>query len=252
MAMHPIIFLWSHPRSMSTAIERIMRERGDLHCLHEPFLRYYYLQRSEKTLRHFDAGDDQPATYEATREMILQLAEQRPVFAKDMSYYIMPELLHDVELFSRIRHCFLIRNPLRAILSYYKLDATIDLKEIGLEAQWLHFQKAQQWALNPVVIAAEEVQAGPQGVMQRFWAALDLEYKAEAFHWQTDQPPADWQYVQGWHQQVSQSNTIQQETAEQQQRAKVEFAAVVQQAPHLQDYLEHHLPAYHALQEQAL
>ena len=23
--MHPVIFLWAHPRSMSTAIERIMR-----------------------------------------------------------------------------------------------------------------------------------------------------------------------------------------------------------------------------------
>lgn len=43
--MNPIIFLWAHPRSMSTAIERIMRERGDFDCLHEPFLHYYYLQR---------------------------------------------------------------------------------------------------------------------------------------------------------------------------------------------------------------
>jgi hypothetical protein len=43
--MNPIIFLWAHPRSMSTAIERVMREGGDLDCLHEPFLRYYYLER---------------------------------------------------------------------------------------------------------------------------------------------------------------------------------------------------------------
>jgi hypothetical protein len=28
--MHPIIALWSHPRSMSTANERLMRVRGDL------------------------------------------------------------------------------------------------------------------------------------------------------------------------------------------------------------------------------
>ena len=31
---HPLIALWSHPRSMSTATERIMRERGDLDCAH--------------------------------------------------------------------------------------------------------------------------------------------------------------------------------------------------------------------------
>lgn len=229
-----------------------MRERGDLCCLHEPFLRYYYLQRSEKTLAHFAAGADHPITYEDTRAMILQLAEQQPVFAKDMSYYIMPELLRDIEFFSRIRHCFLIRNPMRSILSYYKLDANIELKEIGLEAQWLHFRKAQQWKLNPVVISAEKMQADPQGVMRRFWQAIGLDYQADAFNWKTEKAPTDWQYVQGWHQQASQSTMIQQETAAQKQRAKVEFTAAVQQAPHLQDYLEHHLPAYHALLEYAL
>ncbi len=52
--MNPVIFLWAHPRSMSTAIERIMRERGDFDCLHEPFLHYYYLQKTRKSLRHFN------------------------------------------------------------------------------------------------------------------------------------------------------------------------------------------------------
>ena len=51
--MNPIVFLWAHPRSMSTAIERVMRERGDFECLHEPFLHHYYLERSNKPLPHF-------------------------------------------------------------------------------------------------------------------------------------------------------------------------------------------------------
>ena len=47
---HPIIALWVHPRSMSTAIERIMRERGDLDCLHEPFMYYYYVGLGKREL----------------------------------------------------------------------------------------------------------------------------------------------------------------------------------------------------------
>jgi len=39
--MHPVIILWAHPRPMSTAIESVMRKRGDLDCLHEPFLPFY-------------------------------------------------------------------------------------------------------------------------------------------------------------------------------------------------------------------
>ena len=45
---HPIIALWSHPRSMSTAFERIMRARGDLDCLHEPFMYDYYINRAPR------------------------------------------------------------------------------------------------------------------------------------------------------------------------------------------------------------
>lgn len=36
LAKFPIIALWCHPRSMSTAMERVMRERGDCRCFHEP------------------------------------------------------------------------------------------------------------------------------------------------------------------------------------------------------------------------
>jgi hypothetical protein len=75
---------------MSTAIERIMRERGDFDCLHEPFLHYYYLERSGgKPLPHFDTEQDHPQSYADTRDLILQRAEKAPLFAKDMSYYVM-------------------------------------------------------------------------------------------------------------------------------------------------------------------
>ena len=46
--------LWSHPRSMSTATERIMRERGDLDCAHEPFMYDYYVHRKRRVMPHFD------------------------------------------------------------------------------------------------------------------------------------------------------------------------------------------------------
>ena len=115
--MNPVIFLWAHPRSMSTAIERIMRERGDFDCLHEPFLHYYYIERSDRGLPHFDHEREHPTSYAGTRDLILRQAESSPVFAKDMSYYEMPEILEDESFCRRVRHCFLIRNPLRSILS---------------------------------------------------------------------------------------------------------------------------------------
>ena len=142
--MHPIIALWSHPRSMSTATERLMRERGDLTCFHEPYMYYYYVERAVRVMPLFDVDPEKPKTYEAIRDMLLEAGEAGPVFFKDMSYYVLPRLLEDRAFAERLTHTFLIRDPVKAILSYYKLDPDLTLEEIGLEAIWTHIQGVRE------------------------------------------------------------------------------------------------------------
>ncbi len=246
--MYPVIILWAHPRSMSTAIERVMRERGDLDCLHEPFLHYYYLQHSEKALPHFDSEQDHPTSYADTRDMILQHAETSPVFVKDMSYYVLADILQDVKFCRRVRHCFLIRHPLRSIMSYYKLDAAVARDEIGLEAQWLHLRGLQELGItNSVVLEAEAVQADTAQAMRLFWQALGLAYNQQALSWQQESTPQDWQYVQGWHQNVSASQGIRQPRQSESDQAQVEFDQLCENAPQLREFLHHHLPFYEHL-----
>ncbi len=152
-----------------------MRERGDFDCLHEPFLHYYYLKRSRKPLPHFDSEQNHPTSYAETRDMILQRAEDTPVFAKDMSYYVIPEILQDLAFCKQVQHCFLIRNPLRSIMSYYKLDSEVALDEIGIEAQCQHFNGLQQLAINAsVVLEAEAVQTDTTKAIRLFWQAPQL------------------------------------------------------------------------------
>ena len=43
--MNPITFLWVHPRSMSTAIERVMLERGYFESYLEHHLPFYHKLR---------------------------------------------------------------------------------------------------------------------------------------------------------------------------------------------------------------
>lgn len=251
--MNPIVILWAHPRSMSTALERVMRERGDFECLHEPFLHYYYLEREKKSLAHFDTEDDHPISYADTRDMILSQAETKPVFAKDMSYYVIPELLEDDAFCRRVRHCFLIRNPLRSIMSYYKLDSTVSCDEIGLESQWRHWQGLKDLGIDDsVVLEAEAVQADTTGAMRLFWAALGLEFNAQALSWQSASVPGDWQYVEGWHASVKESRGIRQEDQAAEQKAETEFGKLCQQAPQLREFLYHHQPFYRQLQELSL
>ena len=251
--MHPVIFLWAHPRSMSTAIERIMRERGDLECLHEPFLRYYYLHRSNKSLPHFDGEQDQPTGYAEIRDLILRRAERSALFIKDMSYYVIPELLQDAEFCKRIRHCFLLRNPMPAIMSYYRLDNGVTLDEIGIESQWQHFQGLQALGIeDSIVLEAESVQADPAASLRRFWQALGLDYSDHALSWDDSSTPGDWQYVEGWHQSVSASRGIRAKAPRDEQRVTDEFSQLCREAPQLAQYMQHHLPFYQQLREHSL
>lgn len=251
--MNPVIFLWAHPRSMSTAIERVMRERGDLRCLHEPFLHYYYLHKVGKELPHFDSEQDHPCHYDDTRDMVLREAGVKPVFAKDMSYYVMPELLQDREFCRRLRHCFLVREPMRAILSYYRLDSGVSLEEIGIEQQWRQLEGLRELGIgDSLVLEAEAVQRDSVATMRRFWQALGLDDKPEALHWDSARQPQDWNYVAGWHGAVSSSSGIRHDPVQDDEVLRMEFEQASADAPQLSDYLAHHQPYYEKLRAYSL
>lgn len=238
---------------MSTAIERIMRERGDFECLHEPFLQYYYAKRGDRELAHFSSQCGHPSSYVETRDLILQKAETAAVFVKDMSYYVMPELFDHGDFYRRIVHCFLIRNPLRAIASFYRLDPEFTSYEVGLEAQWQHYNRLLDAGIVPgPVLEAELLQADTAGMMRRFWRILGLDYRDQALCWDPEAAPEDWQYVQGWHRDVSSSRGIRPPAADEERRAAEAFEQLCREAPQLGEFLDHHLPFYRQLQQVSL
>lgn len=249
--MQPIIALWSHPRSMSTATERLMRERGDLDCLHEPFMYDYYVHRQRREMPHFEAQEDHPTRYEDIRDMLLARAEAGPVFFKDMSYYVMPHILEDRAFNDRLRSSFLIRNPLASVASYYRLDPDLTLEEVGLAAQWRHYEGLVEQGKTPPVIRAEDVRGDPQGTMAALWQRLGLPYRAEAFDWQRD-TPEDWAQVEGWHADVSRSREIRPLTEAELREQAERFEAAAIEAPHLRDFVAHEMPFYEKLSAHAL
>ncbi|MEM7067903.1 MAG: hypothetical protein AAF478_03390 [Pseudomonadota bacterium] len=243
---YPIIALWSHPRSMSTAMERIMRERGDLICAHEPFMYDYYVHRQVRVMPNFDIEKDRPQSYQEIRKWLLEQAEIGPVFFKDMSYYVIPQILEDEEFLQRVTHTFLIRNPVASILSYYKLDPEVTLEEIGLEAQWKHFSALKRRGIEPVVLEADLIRADTQSVISEYWRKIGLSQVEEAFDWQ-DEKPNDWKQVSGWHGDVMQSKGIKAAEFDEAEKKRREFDEQCQSAPHVEKYLEHHFPFYEKL-----
>ena len=241
---HPIVVLWAHPRSMSTAFERIMRERGDCHCLHEPFLYDYYVERGVRDMPMLEAAPDEPRTYEAVRDKLLRLSQSGPVFVKDMSYYVVPRIFADTDFSDRLTNAFLIRDPRRSIPSYHKLDPAVTMEEIGLDAQWRHFRfLRERHGSAPPVIEAERVQADPKGMMRAFWRRAGLADKPEALDWQSEETPKDWQAVEGWHRKVLASSGIVPPRGD----AEAAFERAARETPRLRALLARHAPFYEKL-----
>lgn len=235
---------------MSTAVERIMRERGDLTCFHEPFIYDYYVNRKARVIPHFDVQEDHPVKYEDVRDLILRQAESAPVFFKDMSYYVVPHILEDTAFNERLVNCFLICNPIASILSYFELDPEVTCDEIGLEAQYQHYLGLCS-SCKCVIVEAERIREDAKRVMGAMWSEVGLSYVDDAFEW-GDQLPEDWKQVEGWHGDVVASRGILPITPEEADAKNEMFLDLSQKYPSMQKYYEHHLPFYESLREKSL
>jgi hypothetical protein len=213
---------------------------------------HYYIGEGRGAFPGFDADADHPTDYASIRDMLIQKAETGPVFFKDMPYYVVPQILDDEPFLKMATHAFLIRHPMASILSYHKLDPEVSCHEIGLETQWQLFDAVRAAGLKTVVVEAETVRADARATMALFWKGLGLEWREEAFDW-AKETPKDWEQVSAWHEAASTSSGIRSADAEEMVRTELAFEAVVEGgASHLRTYLDHHMPFYKRLSDDAL
>ncbi len=225
-----------------------MRERGDCKVFHEPFLSYYYLHLKTRKMPFLDYASIEAKTYEEIRATLIDNARTRAVFFKDMSYYVLPNILRDYAFCKRLCNVFLIRDPRRSIASYFKLDPNVSLVEIGLEAQWHHYEQlTKEFALPALVIEADALARNPRAQIARLCEFAKLSHDESAFSWKTGTTPDEWRSVEGWHTNVLASLSIREHTNDAQQV----FAEVAQQAPHLKAMLAHHDVYYEKLKAHA-
>lgn len=240
---YPILALWAHPRSMSTAFERVMRERGDLTVFHEPFMADYLHHRAPREFAMLEDGATHWDDYAVMRDRITAAAEDAPVFFKDMSYYALPRLIEDPAFCRRCTNLFLVRDPRRALASWWKKDPHVTNGEVGFEDQWRHVEMLRGMGLPVTVLRSEAVAANPQGTVGPVWQRAGLPPAPHAFAWQAGEAPEDWRHVEGWHPEVIGSSGLRPDTRD----ADAIFAKAAAQAPHLRAMLEHHMPFYEKL-----
>ncbi len=237
--MQQIIALWTHPRSVSTALERVMMERGDLKVLHEPFSYLYYVESGKATIPQEYEDPNHPRTYDGIKDFILGHGETEPVFFKDMCAHCHERLPKDDEFLNALANTFLIRDPARAIPSFYALNPDVTLDEIGYEHLVKVFQKAEKLkGKAPIVIDATDLENDPEGIVAAYCDALGIPFIPESLTWEPDHKP-EWEIWKTWHKDAAQTTGI---------RKNVEtFEVTVDNSDHLKSYYDYHFPFYESL-----
>lgn len=233
--------LWCHPRSMSTAVERIMRERGDLEVLHEPFMYDYYISGDREKFTGFAPEADHPVTYEGIRAMILDKAAAGPVFLKDMGYYVADALPSDPGFARQMTHGFLVRDPAEAVVSYAKRQRDFTCEEVGLEALWRLYASLKDQGCTCHVLSSAAIRSDPAAAMAAYWSAIGLADCPEALRWDA-KVPEGWRAVETWHREVLETSEIL--PPDTGRDAEAELAALG--AP-FTDYVAHHRPFHELL-----
>jgi len=237
--------LWCHPRSASTAFERVMRERGDLDVLHEPFMYDFYLNRAPRMFADFEPDPSHPSSYAEIRKMLLERSERGSVFLKDMAYYIVDLLPSDAELMGVIHHAFLIRDPAESILSYHKRDPNFSIEEVGIEAQWRLYMAIKSAGFDAQIIQSANLRTSPEETMSAYWSASGLSQNPSALRWDATVPDG-WETVQAWHKNTIESGTIRPPESGRDYQAELKALG----AP-FTEYDARHRPFYEALCREA-
>ena len=159
-----VTWLWAHPRSRSTALERMMMQRGDVTVLHEPLVTV--LDEGSVTIPGGPVLSSVAAVVAYARSL------PGPVFVKDTTEHRYSDHLTP-ELAAGITHTFVVREPSAAIASHVAVKPDASCSDIGYENQYLLFALA--WSLAgrpPVVLDSDLLVRAPAEAVRAYCAAI--------------------------------------------------------------------------------
>ena len=194
---HPIVVLWAVPRSTSTAFEWMMRQRGDMDCLHEPFGEAWYQGEAPLWPRWRKGDRTTPGlTLERVADDLWRRAERGPVFVKDFPHYV--SHLWDEAFLARFTHAFLIRDPALTVPSMHDKWPDFHESEVGFPEQRALFDllKALHGTPPPVFDSADLLER-PAETVEAFCASVGIPFVERALRWEKGADTAAYSWWDG-------------------------------------------------------
>jgi len=231
------IALWAHPRSLSTAFERMILQRGDFHVLHEPFCTFYdtgsvEVVSPEGSLLRLDSFD-------AIADCIIDWSGRNNIFLKETLENRYEVLFRRTDLLRTFTHTFLIREPEKTINSYYAMKANFSFGELGYGNLLDLCDVLDKEKLGLAdVIDADELVNDPAVVIRNYCSRTGIAFDPASLSWKPGEKEL-WSRTQKWHEAVSNSTGF--------TTADRRYPVTVQNHAGLQAYYDKSLPLYEKL-----
>ncbi|WP_268778051.1 sulfotransferase family protein [Sphaerimonospora mesophila] len=225
--------LWSAPRSRSTVFFRMMLERRDLLCLHEPFC----------NIANDGSTEADGLVLDSTGRLIdvlLELSERRTVFFKDTTDCRYDVVFERPDFLRNTRHAFLLRDPREIIPSFAAMKPDMAVHEVGVEYLHRIYRAVLDAGGDAVVLDSDDFVDHPERTARAYCSAVGLPFDAGMLSWRPGDRP-EWRQSAPWHVDVGASSTV--------RRRRTTYDRTIDTDPLLRGFYEHHLPFYEYLRQ---
>ena len=200
------IAMWSGPRNISTAMMRSWENREDCSVVDEPFYAAYLAATGLEHPCRDEILRAQSTSYEAVARALTEDIPATPLFYQKHMTHHMPTGM-DLRWCTRLRHCFLIRDPAQVIASYVQKMPTVNEHAIGIRRQAELFREVQAiTGETPAVIDSNDVLRNPAKILGELCAWLGIDFPSDRMlHWPTGRRASDGVWAGHWYHNVERS-----------------------------------------------
>ena len=202
-----IIFMWSGPRNLSTALMRSFENRNDTNVIDEPFYAYYL----NKTGLDHPMKDEIINHYPISQKKILDIITSKPknnqiFYQKHMTHHIIKNT--KIDWLNKGYNCFLIRHPAKVINSYIKKNTLKNIDDIGFKKQFKIFHKIKKNNMECTVINADTILKDPSKTLKKLCKNLEIKFTKQMLNWPKGKRLSDGIWSKVWYKNVEKSHTF--------------------------------------------
>jgi hypothetical protein len=209
-----IRWLWSTPRSVSTAFAKAVGQLPGVRLVHEPYTGAYYFGPERRSRRYGDSPEQAGDTGTALAAELTRLARTRPeepVFVKELAFQGAPYLTP--ALAASGRHSFLVRHPVAVYESLVRLKPDFTAEEFGFEPMGRIFDRLTgAGGAPPLVVDGDDFRSAPEPVFRHYCQALGLPFTTAALTWADGRirpwRPSEERSQARWHHTLEESHGI--------------------------------------------